>query len=90
MGAEVTKEHIQVIFTTAGYKVEDASRLSDLVLATLGIDSDAAGAGDRESIFMAWRLLIEAFAQQAPRILVFEDLHWASPIWSSCVTFSFA
>ena len=78
VGAEVTKERIQAIFTTGGYKVEDASRLSDLILATLGIEADSAGAGDRESIFMAWRLLIEAFAQQAPRIMVFEDLHWAS------------
>ena len=78
VGAEVTKERIQSIFTAGGYKIEDASRLSDLVLATLGIEADSAGTGDRESIFMAWRLLIEAFAQQAPRILVFEDLHWAS------------
>ena len=78
VGAEVTKERIQAIFTASGYKIEDASRLSDLVLATLGIEGDSAGAGDRESIFMAWRLLIEAFASQAPRVLVFEDLHWAS------------
>ena len=78
VGAEVTKEHVQAIFTASGYKIEDASRLSDLILATLGIEGDSAGVGDRESIFMAWRLLIEAFAQQAPRILVFEDLHWAS------------
>ena len=77
-GAEVTKVRIQSIFTSSGYKTEDASRLSDLVLATLGIESDAAGVGDRESVFSAWRLLIEAFAQQAPRILIFEDLHWAS------------
>ena len=27
---------------------------------------------------MAWRLLIELLAQQVPRLLVFEDLHWAS------------
>jgi class 3 adenylate cyclase/tetratricopeptide (TPR) repeat protein len=78
IGAEVTKERIQAIFRASGYKIEDASRLSDLILATLGIESDSTGAGDRESIFMAWRLLIEAFAQQAPRILVYEDLHWAS------------
>ena len=78
IGAEVTKERIQAIFTASGYKIEDALRLSDLILATLGIEADSAGVGDRESIFMAWRLLIEAFAQQAPRIMVFEDLHWAS------------
>lgn len=35
-------------------------------------------ATDRESMFEAWRLLIEALAIQAPRIIIFEDLHWAS------------
>ena len=33
---------------------------------------------DRESLFAAWRLLIELLASQAPRVIVFEDLHWAS------------
>lgn len=35
-------------------------------------------ATDRESIYSAWRLLIEALATQAPHIIVFEDLHCAS------------
>lgn len=35
-------------------------------------------ATDRESLFAAWRLLIELLARQAPRVVVFEDLHWAS------------
>ncbi|HZO74801.1 MAG TPA: adenylate/guanylate cyclase domain-containing protein [Ktedonobacteraceae bacterium] len=77
-GEEVAKLQIMAVFTQAGYQAEDASRLSDLILATLGIESDATGTTDRESIFAAWRLLIEAFAHQAPRILIFEDLHWAS------------
>ncbi len=75
---EITKPRIQSIFIAGGYKAEDASRLADLVLTTLGIEGETTGAGDRESIFSAWRLLIEAFAQQAPHVLVFEDLHWAS------------
>ncbi len=33
---------------------------------------------DRESIYSAWHLLVEAFASQAPHILIFEDLHCAS------------
>jgi class 3 adenylate cyclase/tetratricopeptide (TPR) repeat protein len=33
---------------------------------------------ERESIFTAWRLLIEALAIQTPRVIVFEDLHWAN------------
>ncbi|GHO78689.1 hypothetical protein KSD_64600 [Ktedonobacter sp. SOSP1-85] len=35
-------------------------------------------ATDRESLFAAWRLLIELLARQAPRVVVFEDLHWVS------------
>ncbi len=77
-GQEIAKPQLMAVFNQAGYKPEDASRLSDLILATLGIESDGAAPTDRESIFAAWRLLIEAFAHQAPRILVFEDLHWAS------------
>jgi class 3 adenylate cyclase len=33
---------------------------------------------DRESIHSAWRLLFEALATQAPHIIIFEDLHYAS------------
>ncbi|HEU5229320.1 MAG TPA: hypothetical protein VFU49_16000, partial [Ktedonobacteraceae bacterium] len=77
-GEEVAKSQVMTVFTQAGYQAEDAARLSDLILATLGIESDATGTTDRESIFAAWRLLIEAFAHQSPRILIFEDLHWAS------------
>ena len=35
-------------------------------------------ATDRESICSAWRLLVAALATQAPRIIIFEDLHYAS------------
>jgi class 3 adenylate cyclase len=77
-GEGIAKPNIMAIFEQASYKAEDASRLADLILATLGIESDTASAADRESIFAAWRLLIEAFALLAPRILIFEDLHWAS------------
>jgi class 3 adenylate cyclase/tetratricopeptide (TPR) repeat protein len=59
-----------------GHGHEDAARLADLVLAPLGIRSE--GLTERESIFNAWRLLVETLAREAPRIVVFEDLHWAS------------
>ncbi len=97
LGADVERQPVVDVFLHAGYSPEDAARLADLVLATLGMESkdgkderdgrdgkesaeskDSEGAGDRERIFSAWRLLIEAMAQQAPRIVVFEDLHWAS------------
>ncbi|GCE15975.1 adenylate/guanylate cyclase domain-containing protein [Tengunoibacter tsumagoiensis] len=35
-------------------------------------------ATNRESLFEAWRILLELLAQKSPHILVFEDLHWAS------------
>jgi len=78
LGQEITKAPVMAVFTQTGYKAEDAARLADIILATLGIESDSTTAIDRESLFAAWRLLIEAFAKQAPRVLIFEDLHWAS------------
>jgi hypothetical protein len=36
------------------------------------------GSADRELIFNAWLLLIEALARRAPHIICFENLHWAS------------
>jgi class 3 adenylate cyclase/tetratricopeptide (TPR) repeat protein len=76
LGEEITAERLRAVFGKGGYNREDAARLADLVLTTLGIEGEKTM--DRESIFMAWRLLIEVFAQQAPRIMIFEDLHWAS------------
>jgi predicted ATPase len=77
-GEEITKSQVMSVFMQGGYKHEDATYLTNLVLSTLGIEGEGTGTTDRESIYTAWRLLIEVFAQKAPRILVFEDLHWAS------------
>jgi class 3 adenylate cyclase/tetratricopeptide (TPR) repeat protein len=33
--------------------------------------------GDEENLFSAWRILFERLAEQAPTVLVFEDLQWA-------------
>ena len=41
-----------------------------------GID-DAAGSGDREQGFAAWRQLIEGIAAEQPLVVAFEDIHWA-------------
>ncbi len=78
LGAEINKNNVLRIFSEGGYKPDEASRLTDLILTTLGIEGESMAMKDRESIFAAWRLLIEVFAREAPRILVFEDLHWAS------------
>jgi class 3 adenylate cyclase/tetratricopeptide (TPR) repeat protein len=76
LGDEITRPRVTDAFVQGGYTPEDAGRLAELVLATLGVERE--GVTDREGIFAAWRLLIEALARQAPRVLVFEDLHWAS------------
>jgi class 3 adenylate cyclase len=77
LGAAFTLEHVATAFAAGGLAQDDADRLAQLVLASLGVESTGEAA-ERESIFSAWRLLIEALAAQAPRIVVFEDLHWAS------------
>ena len=33
--------------------------------------------GDQENLFSAWRILFERLAEQAPTVLVFEDMQWA-------------
>ena len=33
--------------------------------------------GDQENLFSAWRVLFERIAEEAPTVLVFEDLQWA-------------
>ncbi|MDQ2980956.1 MAG: AAA family ATPase [Actinomycetota bacterium] len=35
------------------------------------------GTSDREDLFSAWRLFFERLAEEAPTVLVFEDLQWA-------------
>jgi class 3 adenylate cyclase/tetratricopeptide (TPR) repeat protein len=41
-------------------------------------DGDVSVGGDRRpEAFAAWRRFFEAFAEQRPLVLVFEDLHWA-------------
>src|SRR5260221_36242 len=76
LGGEIGKPLVADAFGRGGQTAEDAARLADLVLATLGIERE--GVIDRESIFAAWRLLVEILVHQTPRIVVFEDLHWAS------------
>jgi class 3 adenylate cyclase/tetratricopeptide (TPR) repeat protein len=77
LGGAFTLEHVAAAFAGGGLAQDDADRLAQLVLASLGVESTGEAA-ERESIFSAWRLLIEALAAQPPRIVVFEDLHWAS------------
>jgi predicted ATPase len=38
---------------------------------------EGAPSGDQENLFSAWRILFERMAEQAPTVLVFEDMQWA-------------
>jgi class 3 adenylate cyclase/tetratricopeptide (TPR) repeat protein len=76
LNEETTRTSVLLAFLRAQYLPEDAARLTTLILRTLGLEGE--GTIDRESIFMAWRLLIEALTRKSPRIIIFEDLHWAS------------
>lgn len=82
LGAEQTRDAAVRALERGGHTADDAHRLAGLALATVGMetpdDAGAAVVAEREVIFSAWRLLIEALAREAPRIIVFEDLHWAS------------
>jgi class 3 adenylate cyclase/tetratricopeptide (TPR) repeat protein len=73
---EAAREHVTAVFVRGGYAAHDATHLTEEVLTTLGIERE--GVSDRENLFNAWRLLIEACARQTPLLVVFEDLHWAS------------
>jgi len=65
------------MFAEAGHSPADAERLTDLISATLGGGSESERR-DRDEVFVAWRLLIEAQAARGPLVVVFEDLHWAT------------
>ncbi|MET1232675.1 MAG: adenylate/guanylate cyclase domain-containing protein, partial [Candidatus Limnocylindrales bacterium] len=55
---------------------EDERRwIGPRLLALLGLEE--VPAGQREELFAAWRTFFERVADQAPVVMVFEDLHWA-------------
>jgi DNA-binding SARP family transcriptional activator/tetratricopeptide (TPR) repeat protein len=62
----------------AGLEPDDSRRtwLARSAAALAGID-DAAGSGDRDQGFAAWRQLIEGIAAEHPLVVAFEDIHWA-------------
>jgi class 3 adenylate cyclase/tetratricopeptide (TPR) repeat protein len=54
---------------------EERSWVEPRLAHLLGLEEGAAG--DQENLFSAWRILFERLAEQAPTILVFEDMQWA-------------
>ncbi|QBD74725.1 adenylate/guanylate cyclase domain-containing protein [Ktedonosporobacter rubrisoli] len=85
VGEEITRMRVIDLFRQGGHDPERAIHLADSVLTGLGIQKESHI--DREDIFDGWRLLIEIVARQAPRIIVFEDLHWASESLLDLVTY---
>jgi class 3 adenylate cyclase/tetratricopeptide (TPR) repeat protein len=87
--AEMVKAHAGILETDSaaeaeskiaraldGLVDEDADWVRSHLLSLVGQSTDAA-AGSREEAFAAWRRVFEALAEQAPLVLVFEDIHWA-------------
>ncbi|HEX9038909.1 MAG TPA: adenylate/guanylate cyclase domain-containing protein [Ktedonobacterales bacterium] len=80
LGAPFSPDLLQAAFIAGSLSEADAQRLAGTILASLGVEG-ASAAGqpvEQGATFAAWRLLIEALARHAPRIVIFEDLHWAS------------
>ncbi|HEV2237920.1 MAG TPA: adenylate/guanylate cyclase domain-containing protein, partial [Ktedonobacterales bacterium] len=76
LGEPFTPERVAAALAAGGHSQDEADHFAGLVLAPLGIEPE--GATERELIFSAWRALLEVLARVTPRIVVFEDLHWAS------------
>jgi class 3 adenylate cyclase len=78
LGETISRERVTEIFLQGGYEPTYAHYLTDCVLSAVGIERACLCEIDRDGIFTAWRLVIEILAKQAPRVIIFEDLHWAS------------
>ena len=59
------------------YLLDDAERLwvEPRLAHLLGLEEGAPG--DEENVFSAWRIFFERLAEEAPTVLVFEDVQWA-------------
>jgi DNA-binding SARP family transcriptional activator len=62
----------------------DAELISERIAAALGL-ADFSGAP--EELFWAFRKLLEALAEAQPLVVVFEDLHWAEPVFLDLVQY---
>lgn len=80
LGSDYSRDTAVGTFRDGGHAAEDATRLTDLVLTTVGVESEGVGetTREREPVFNAWQLLLEALARRRPHVIIFEDLHWAS------------
>jgi len=72
---ESTREALTISLAEFVPDEEERRTLVGPMLQLLGFD-DGSGA-ERGELFPAWRLYFERIAEQAPVVLVFEDLQWA-------------
>ena len=92
--AEIVKAHMGVYETDSTTEVsakldaglpdsDDRLWLRARLLPLLGITTGVAPS--REESFTAWRRLIESFAETAPAVVVFDDIHWADDVLLSFI-----
>jgi class 3 adenylate cyclase/tetratricopeptide (TPR) repeat protein len=83
---EIVKAHTGILETDDQYAAStklsavlpegsDREWLRQRLLPLVGVD--ASSKAEREELFAAWRTFLETVAEQAPTVLVFEDIHWA-------------
>ncbi|HEX7224421.1 MAG TPA: adenylate/guanylate cyclase domain-containing protein [Candidatus Limnocylindria bacterium] len=70
-----TRERLTATLEEFVADADERRALTDPLLHLLGIGG--AVAGDRGTLFGAWRAFFERIAEHAPVIMVFEDLQWA-------------
>jgi class 3 adenylate cyclase/tetratricopeptide (TPR) repeat protein len=56
---------------------QDRARVERGLRPLVGLESQDEMRDRREETYAAWRLWLEALADEGPLVLVFEDLHWA-------------
>ena len=75
-GGEEAEAKLHVAVARVTPEPKDAHWLEAELRALVGLTGDGRQAA-AESATAAWRRYLEALAEDAPTILVFEDLHWA-------------
>jgi class 3 adenylate cyclase/predicted ATPase len=73
--ADTAHEKLRVTLEAHIRDEEERAWVEPRLAHLLGLEEGAPG--DEENLFSAWRILFERLAEDAPTILVFEDVQWA-------------
>ena len=76
-GPERTAELIEGMLTELVADPDERARIEPAVRALVGLDTEGWSGTETGELHAAWRLLFERIADQAPVVLVFEDIQWA-------------